>query len=281
MIGYHLEKGSEELLRKCIICGKEFETSGSTKTCSDECRHVRLISKKYEWRYSHTDINRRETKTCIVCGKSFLPSKNSIQVTCSEECRKKHRKELQRQRYGGDNWDDWLVKQKERGLEQRTIANEKKARRRQENERKKAIKYLVSVLKKRERKLKNFRTAKCVVCGEEFTTFNPKQVTCSKKCQKRYQHQKNDERYKGITIDKGITLESVYKKDSGTCYLCGCKCNWEDRTIRDDGTFIVGKTYPTIEHVKPISKGGLHEWKNIRLACWQCNTIKRDKIITV
>lgn len=221
-----------------------------------------------------------ERKTCIVCGKSFVPSQNSLQVTCSKECRQKHKNELNRERYKGDSWNEWLAKQKQRGAEQRAITSIKKAQRKEQKEKLKAIKHLLSVIKKRERKLKNFRKAKCIICGKEFTTYNPVQLTCSKKCSKRYIHQRYDDRYKDITIDKDITLESVYKKDSGTCYLCGCKCNWDDRTTDNNGSFIVGSTYPTIEHVIPISKGGLHEWKNIRLACWKCNTDKRDKIIT-
>lgn len=264
----------------CSICGRTFETNNPAyRYCSPECAKEKKRRRQSE-RYKKTHPDCHIEKECVVCGKLFKPIRNH-QVTCSEECRRQHRNKLQTQRYEGDSWKEYVAKQNEKKFKHREELELKKAQRRKEIEKKKIIKHLLTVLKRRQRKLKNYRKAICIVCGEEFTTFNPAQVTCSKKCQKRYQHQKEDERYKGITIDKNITLESVYRKDSGTCYLCGCKCNWEDRTIRDDGTFIVGKTYPTIEHVKPISKGGLHEWKNIRLACWQCNTNKRDKIITV
>ena len=240
------------MLRKCIICGKEFETSGSAKTCSDECRHVRLISKKYEWRYSHTDINRRETKTCIVCGKSFIPSKNSIQVTCSEECRKEHRKELQRQRYDGDSWNEYVAKMSEKSNKHR----EEKRKLREK------------------RKTESLITGKCVVCGKEFTTLNPLQKTCSKKCGRRWASRLQSHRLDGKIVNNDITLEALYNRDSGVCYLCGCKCNWDDKTVTPEGFTITGPTYPTIEHVLPLAMGGLHSWKNIRLACFKCNSIK-------
>ena len=41
--------------------------------------------------------------------------------------------------------------------------------------------------------------------------------------------------------------------------------------------FVVGAMYPSIDHVKPISKGGLHEWGNVQLAHFSCNSKKGDK----
>lgn len=42
---------------------------------------------------------------------------------------------------------------------------------------------------------------------------------------------------------------------------------------------VVGKTYPSIDHVFPLSKGGLHSWDNVKLAHHYCNTIKSDKVV--
>lgn len=73
--------------------------------------------------------------------------------------------------------------------------------------------------------------------------------------------------------DWSITLKDLYERDYGICYLCGCRCDWRDGQWKD-GAFIVGPTYPSIEHVVPLSKGGTHEWNNVKLACWICNTRK-------
>lgn len=73
--------------------------------------------------------------------------------------------------------------------------------------------------------------------------------------------------------DWNISLKDLYERDQGICYLCGCRCDWRDGQWKD-GAFIVGPTYPSIEHVIPLSKGGTHEWNNVKLACWICNTRK-------
>ena len=77
--------------------------------------------------------------------------------------------------------------------------------------------------------------------------------------------------------DKDITLEKLYIRDKGICYICNNKCNYDDYKITDKGYFIAGNSYPSIEHIKPLSKGGTHTWNNVRLACRLCNSIKKDK----
>ena len=76
-------------------------------------------------------------------------------------------------------------------------------------------------------------------------------------------------------IDNDITVEGLFERDKGICHLCGDKCNPKDFEIRD-GYFIVGKNYPSIDHVKPRSKCGVHSWDNVKLAHHYCNTIKNN-----
>lgn len=56
-------------------------------------------------------------------------------------------------------------------------------------------------------------------------------------------------------------------------HLCGGLCDWEDYVVRD-GVVICGDWYPSIDHVIPVSKGGLHSWENVKLAHRKCNTRK-------
>lgn len=56
------------------------------------------------------------------------------------------------------------------------------------------------------------------------------------------------------------------KRDKGICYLCNKPVDTNDYHITDSNAFVVGKNYPTIDHVLPISKGGKHSWDNVTLS---------------
>ena len=49
------------------------------------------------------------------------------------------------------------------------------------------------------------------------------------------------------------------------CPICGCVMNYENNLVQ-----------PTIQHNKPISKGGKHELGNISVVCRKCNTSIQD-----
>lgn len=122
----------------------------------------------------------------------------------------------------------------------------------------------------------------CGVCGALFIQKHGNQKYCSGVCLKKVnnavQKDRRVSRIKGVIDDRTITLEKVYEKSRGVCALCGRQCSFEDYTVRDDGTFIAGNDYPSIDHIIPLSKGGRHAWGNVQLACRICNSRKSDKI---
>lgn len=77
-----------------------------------------------------------------------------------------------------------------------------------------------------------------------------------------------------------ITLDALIERDGCTCYLCGRKTDREDHYL-SRGWFTIGDSYPTIDHVVPLAKGGTHTWGNVRLACRLCNSRKRDELLEV
>lgn len=120
----------------------------------------------------------------------------------------------------------------------------------------------------------------CTVCNGEFKSWQPSQVTCSDKCRRYYKNQvrkaySKNSKYKTIVVDKGITVEKLFERDKGVCHICQQQCSFEDYTTID-GAFVVGKHYPSVDHVIPRSKGGVHSWDNIKLAHHYCNSIKND-----
>lgn len=119
------------------------------------------------------------------------------------------------------------------------------------------------------------RLAFCAECGQPFVVGKRSRY-CSTECAKRRANNHKDRRLTAANIiDKDITLERLYRRDSGVCYICGKTCDWTDFIVVDDVT-ICGDDYPSIEHVEPISRGGLHSWQNVRLACRGCNNAKGD-----
>ena len=121
-------------------------------------------------------------------------------------------------------------------------------------------------------------TRQCVVCGKEFKTFKSRKITCSEECRCKNHWISRDKRYKGITIDSDISLFKLAKRDNNICQICGLEVNWEDKN-KVNGHVICGRMYPSIDHVKPISKGGLHSWNNVQLAHIRCNSSKCNRYV--
>ena len=127
----------------------------------------------------------------------------------------------------------------------------------------------------------------CKCCGKEIVSEygNTIKTFCSKECSKRYSDNRSFKKrliaYSSkhrtkIVYDANISLTKVYKRYSGICAICGETCNYEDYVITNEGYFIAGMNYPSIDHIKPIAKGGQHTEDNIQLAHRSCNMEKRD-----
>lgn len=123
----------------------------------------------------------------------------------------------------------------------------------------------------------------CRECGKEFVQYSPQQILCKdchnilertrRNIHSRLREAKAKENGK---VDYSITLARLMKRDNHTCKLCGRKVNESDYTYIND-TFIAGNDYPSIDHIKPLSKGGVHQWDNVQLAHRICNSLKSDK----
>ena len=114
----------------------------------------------------------------------------------------------------------------------------------------------------------------CPVCGKVFETWRSQKLTCSPKCH-RVRSQRIKDNY-GIVIDKGITKEKVAERDRNICQICGRPVDWNDyKYVR--GRFVAGDNYPSIDHIIPKTRGGLHEWSNVQLTHYRCNVRKSNK----
>lgn len=125
-------------------------------------------------------------------------------------------------------------------------------------------------------KQKPVHSLRCKECSKHFSSTNKRKLYCSTDCNNKFFNRKKEtlrrERIKrNGKVDWGISIERLMKRDRGICYLCDESVNINLDSNRD--------YYPSIEHVKPIAKGGTHTWDNVKLAHRKCNYEKSDKII--
>lgn len=163
------------------------------------------------------------------------------------------------------------------------------AKKQQEAEAKKKIKEDELAKKKEASRITKIKKAKsiqltmkvCECCGEVFVSSGCRNKYCSEICSKRVMNAINkDRRLKKLRAqikDRGITLEGLVERDNCRCALCGELCDVNDYYYRGS-TFIAGESYPSIDHIVPLSMGGEHSWNNIQLAHRNCNTRKSNKI---
>lgn len=262
-------------LRVCDVCGTEYEAKIANQCyCSLRCRRKALrkrtsnaaddtaikkrIAEKYtdfEYAGNYTGSNGTVDLKCKACGSiitrnSATLRKSDKRIVC-EYCyeAEQEQKEAERKQREAEREEMHFQKRKEHiKAEVKRIATSKRI---------------------------------CKGCGESFRAIAKNTICCSAECQRRYTNAVNDRnrraKIKNALVDTDITLERVYEKDDGICYLCGDACEWIDYTD-DNGVFIAGESYPSIDHVIPLSKGGKHSWSNVRLAHMYCNTLKSDAV---
>lgn len=117
-------------------------------------------------------------------------------------------------------------------------------------------------------------TKVCDRCGKEFNTSKTYQTHCSEQCRKAMWKKQHPEvnrfevksrfHKKRATSDGSITFEAwegMKKSYNFTCPVCG-KSEPEIRL--------------TMDHIKPVSKGGTHTIDNLQPLCMLCNCKKSN-----
>lgn len=241
----------------CKNCGKEFKhrTNSNNIFCSRECsfeykhnntgRYCKVCGKELKAnKYDYCSLgckNKDYTKTCKYCGKKFIAS-TIEQKYCSGKCRTEIKKRNSLKRY----YD-----------------------------------------KIRPKKIEEFKPQVfiCKECGVKFTNdfYNQRTDFCSDECCDKFHRRtgkvkKKEQLIKNGKIDYDITLTKLIKRDNSICKICGQACNSDDYKVDKEGNFITGDTYPSIDHIIPVSKGGTHTWDNVQLAHFKCNSDKSDNM---
>lgn len=263
-------------VRVCEYCGKQYVAHRKdSKHCSKKCKDITLRLRKGIKCNPNTEPFHKE---CAVCGNAFNTFRE-VQVTCLSDCAKKYHQRFRGRKPPKEpkacdvcgivfipRWDS-----------QATCGNEQCKR-----EHKKAYNAKVNLEKSKNKKIVNYILTECKFCGDVFyADERVGQKYCSKECARRASNKRHDKRIPKERRVDTITLQRLFKRDGGKCYLCGCDCDFTAWRFSENGNKYPDDRYPTIDHVKPIAAGGLDSWDNVRLACWKCNTKKSDKIVSV
>lgn len=223
---------------------------------------------------------------CVACGSSF-ESKTNRAKYCCEKCKNRSRFE--------QNIDDiraereqaklGVLKWYKKGLLDREIAQKigrsvtwvQKTRVTMGLPRQGLKK--AKEKEKHKQELAQMEVRFCKRCGSYFYPIRINQIYCTKACERSSNHQVHDikrkRRVKDAYIDD-IDLHELYRKYDGICYLCGEECDWNDVKVIDGIPHALGN-YPSREHIRPLSKGGLHSFDNVKLAHIRCNSSKGVK----
>lgn len=115
----------------------------------------------------------------------------------------------------------------------------------------------------------------CTECGCSFRAAygEKRRIFCSKLCQlrttRRIARRKQRARLRGVRAER-VNPTKVFERDAWRCQLCGVAT---PRKLR--GTF--GPNAPEMDHIIPLSAGGIHAYSNVQCACRRCNGLKGAK----
>lgn len=121
------------------------------------------------------------------------------------------------------------------------------------------------------------RQCKCGVIVPGCTAFGPGPscVACKRKTVRAWKRLYGKDTRKRVRKGGGywnpkVRALAVFKRDKWICYLCKARCE----KVYDP----LNPLSATLDHVWPVSRGGDHDWHNVRTACAGCNAKKGNRV---
>ncbi|MCU4310000.1 HNH endonuclease [Acinetobacter radioresistens] len=288
--------------KPCVICGELFlPYQKRSVVCSQDCRLVHVANNsRTKWQVKdYPEVN------CHVCNTVFKPRQKNSKY-CSRKCsnNKPRYKVLtciqckgEIKRFSHGSRDAGLCCSRECGFKwQAFIRSEIRALRRiAENNKPKPVvnTYVINEIRAIKRIARAARVSKsCKHCGEivysKYLLLHP---NCRKEYEKTVrlayrQKYKHTEVYKankkvwrnkrkalerGAKVAENVNPDLILERDKYRCYICGIKTPKKLRGTYEDSA-------PEVDHIIPLSKGGLHVESNLRCACRKCNGLKSDRV---
>lgn len=288
--------------KPCVICGELFlPYQKRSVVCSQDCRLVHVCNtSKARWQpkdYPETN--------CIICNTTFKPRRKNGKY-CSASCSNKRlrtvvvdclacKKTVKRNSHGSRDARQYCSKQC--AVDHKVAINEeiRALRRIAENNKPKPVvnTYVLNEIRAIKRIARAARVSKsCKHCGEivyyKYLLLHPNcrkehERTARLAYRQKYKHtevykankkawrNKRKALERGASVAEPINPDFILERDKYRCYICGIKTPKKLRGTFEDNA-------PEVDHIIPLSKGGLHVESNLRCACRKCNGLKSDRV---
>lgn len=292
------EQPEWKVSKPCVICGELFlPYQKRSVVCSQDCRLVHVANNsRAKWQVKdYPEVN------CQKCNTVFKPRQKDGKY-CSAACNRKRprhilinclccKKEVKRTRRGSNDSRQYCSKQCA-CIHRVAITKEIHALRRiAENNKPKPVvnTFVLNEIRAIKRIARAARVSKsCKHCGEivyskyvlvhptcrkEYSKIKKEQYrqTDSYKQNKKAAKSKRKALERGASVAEPINPDFILERDKYRCYICGIKTPKKLRGTYEDNA-------PEVDHIIPLSKGGLHVESNLRCACRKCNGLKSDRV---
>jgi len=255
-------------------CGIRFKISSTRRAAGPNAQRFHSRKCSSAWRHAH-EQEWQERAICRECGREFIPKRKERRIMCPDCAGPNTRKRLISALILGLQNPLWqLVKVLSRFVECKICGNKSfhvlcsrecdlEYRRRLSHDREK---------RKHDGCRKQF---KCRECGNlNDPEYGQKQRNfcndfCSIKYARRIARGVRRARERAVEYEN-VDPRVIWQRDSGRCQLCKRKTPWSLRGTWNDRA-------PEVDHIRPLSKGGSHAYRNCQNACRRCNQDKSDQ----
>lgn len=259
------QKSKQVIYKQCEYCGGIFSINGY-KNQQDK----RFCSLACAGRSRRKRINIK----CEYCGKEFYPNEKETRY-CSLSCSSRAQAPEKWLKIQQANAEIWEARRRETEIKKEAERQEKQLKK--EEAQRQA--YIIRMKNARQEKM---CFSVCEWCGSDFINDRADRKYCSVVCRNRACNKRGEItrrlRIDGNTLEN-VSLADIYKRDAGICHICGGQCSYDDYTVVGD-VFIAGNYYPSIDHIIPLARGGVHSYDNVRLAHRICNARRGTKELT-
>lgn len=247
-------------VRECFVCKKKYIPKHKTsQCCSADCAKIK----------GGQTLTNQQAYVCKFCGKVFKAKKDRS-IYCTRECASNDRKLLIDPKKSCKIYIKKCLICNSLYTARNTNAKiclDKKCKK----------KHTAMLAKKYSIERKKQKEYKCVICGMSMSKkYNDKsRAYCSNNCKNIAikNHRKDAKIKRKLSIKENfiesIAINKLFDRDRSRCQICNKKLNLK--------RVVPHPLAATVDHIIPLSCGGTHEYKNVQLACFQCNSLKGNR----